>query len=176
MSTRTQPLAGARAASRDRAAWLVLAVLLLFSIAAPLNQFKVPPIMPLLMDALQLSAGRAGLLMSVFAITGLILALPSGLIFQKAGYRVTGLIAGGSIVFGAVLGARQHEPWRLAGEPGDRRHRHKLHGRSGPGNHRPVVCSAEAWHGDGHLVGLGAGRLIADAVRGADPGPGRRLA
>jgi MFS family permease len=61
--------------------------------------------MPLLMDALGLSVGGAGLLMSVYAVTGLILALPSGLIFQKAGYRVTGILAGGSIVLGAVMGA-----------------------------------------------------------------------
>jgi len=86
-------------------AWLILAVLLLFSIAAPLNQFKVPPIMPLLMEALGLSVGRSGLLMSVFAVTGLILALPSGFIFQRAGHRATGLLAGGSIVIGAALGA-----------------------------------------------------------------------
>jgi MFS family permease len=57
------------------------------------------------MDALGLSVGGAGLLMSVYAVTGLILALPSGFIFQKAGYRVTGLLAGGSIVLGATLGA-----------------------------------------------------------------------
>ncbi len=86
-------------------AWLILAVLLLFSIAAPLNQFKVPPIMPILMETLGLSVSGAGMLMSVFAITGLILALPSGLIFQKAGARVTGIVAGGSILIGAVLGA-----------------------------------------------------------------------
>jgi len=86
-------------------AWLILAVLLLFSIAAPLNQFKVPPIIPILMDALGLSVSGAGLLMSVYAVTGLILALPSGLIYQKAGYRVTGLLAGGSMVLGATLGA-----------------------------------------------------------------------
>ena len=43
--------------------------------------------------------------MSVYAVTGLILALPAGLIFQRAGFRVTGLLAGGSIVIGAVLGA-----------------------------------------------------------------------
>ncbi len=67
-----------------RTAWLILAVLLLFSIAAPLNQFKVPPIMPVLMDVLGLSVSSAGLLMSVFAITGLFLALPAGLIFQQA--------------------------------------------------------------------------------------------
>jgi MFS family permease len=88
-----------------RNAWFILTILLLFSIAAPLNQFKVPPILPVLMASLGLSTGRAGLLMSVYAVTGLILALPSGFIFQRAGARLTGLIAGGSIVIGAVLGA-----------------------------------------------------------------------
>ena len=43
-------------------AWLILAVLLLFGIAAPLKQFKVPPILPVLMDELGLSVSRAGLL------------------------------------------------------------------------------------------------------------------
>jgi len=108
MSFSTQSVPGtaaARATSRERAAWFALAILLLFSIAAPLNQFKIPPIMPILMGAFNLSVGRAGLLMSVYAVTGLALALPAGLIFQKLGYRITGLIAGGSIVLGAVLGA-----------------------------------------------------------------------
>ncbi len=86
-------------------AWLILVVLLLFSVSAPLNQFKVPPIMPLLMDALGLSMGRAGLLMSVYAVTGLLLALPSGFILQRVGSRITGLLAGGSLVVGAALGA-----------------------------------------------------------------------
>jgi len=101
----TQTADAARAASRERTAWIVLAILLLFSIAAPLNQFKVPPILPILMNAFQLSVGRAGLLMSVFAVTGLVLALPAGFIFQRMGYRITGLIAGGSMVIGAILGA-----------------------------------------------------------------------
>ena len=90
---------------RDGGAWLVLIVLLLFSIAAPLNQFKVPPIMPVLMASLKISVGQAGLLMSVYAITGLVLALPAGLIFQRAGYRPTSLLAGGSIIIGAAWGA-----------------------------------------------------------------------
>ncbi len=84
---------------------MVLAVLLIFSVAAPLNQNKVPPILPILMSAFNLSVSRAGLLMSVYALTGLILALPAGLIFQRLGYRLTGLIAGGSIALGAALGA-----------------------------------------------------------------------
>jgi MFS family permease len=94
-----------RAERPGRRAWLVLIALLLLSVAAPLNQFKVPPILPVLMDAFALAVGRAGLLMSVYAITGLLLALPAGLIFQKLGYRWTAVLAGGSLVLGAALGA-----------------------------------------------------------------------
>jgi MFS family permease len=89
----------------QRNAWFILAILLLFSIAAPLNQNKVPPILPILMNALNLTIGEGGLLMSVYALTGIILAIPAGFLFHKMGYRVTGLIAGGSIVLGVILGA-----------------------------------------------------------------------
>ena len=102
MTTRTYR---SRTEAVSGTAWLILVVLLLFSIAAPLNQFKVPPIMPVLMASLGLSVSGAGLLMSVYAITGLILALPSGFILQRVGFKVTGLIAGGSIVIGSLLGA-----------------------------------------------------------------------
>ena len=103
--TKSTTSAPVRSANTAAAAWLVLAVLLAFSIAAPLNQFKVPPIMPLLMESLGFSVSGAGLLMSVYAVTGLILALPAGLIYQKAGYRATGILAGGSILLGSALGA-----------------------------------------------------------------------
>ena len=88
-----------------RSPWFILVIVLLTSVAAPLNQFKVPPVLPLLMEAFSQSAGRAGLLMSVFAITGLILAIPAGFIFQRLGYRTTGAIAVLSIILGAALGA-----------------------------------------------------------------------
>ena len=52
----------------DRSPWLILCVILLTTVAASLNQFKVPPILPLLMDAFHMPAGQAGLLMSVFAV------------------------------------------------------------------------------------------------------------
>ncbi|MDH4267003.1 MAG: MFS transporter [Deltaproteobacteria bacterium] len=90
--------------SRHRSPWFILVIVLLTSIAAPLNQFKVPPVLPLLMDAFHQTAGRAGLLMSVFAVTGLILAIPGGFIFQRLGYRITGLIAILSILLGAGMG------------------------------------------------------------------------
>jgi len=90
---------------RARTAWFVLAILLAFSIAAPLNQFKVSPILPILLQAFNITVGRSGLIMSVYAMTGLILALPAGFILQKLGIRATGLLAGTSIIIGTVLGA-----------------------------------------------------------------------
>lgn len=85
-------------------AWVILIVVFLASVAAPLNQSKVPPLMPVLMNAFEITLSQAGLLMSVFSITGLILALPTGIILQKIGPKATGLIALGSLVAGSSLG------------------------------------------------------------------------
>lgn len=61
--------------------------------------------MPLLIDAFQLELSQAGSLMSVFAITGLILSLPAGFILQRLGPKIAGLIALGSLGVGAAIGA-----------------------------------------------------------------------
>ncbi len=86
-------------------AWIILFAVFIASVAAPLNQSKVPPLMPVLMDAFDITLSQAGLLMSVFSITGLVLALPAGFIMQRFGPKVTGLAAVGSLVVGAGLGA-----------------------------------------------------------------------
>ena len=176
MTANAQHTAETPTGHRAAAAWLILAVLLLFSIAAPLNQFKVPPIIPVLMTSLGLSVSGAGMLMSVYAVTGLILAIPSGFILQRVGFRITGLIAGGSIVIGSVLGALSATTGTLLVESRDRGRGHGFHGCSGPRTHRTVVRRIQARHGHGHLVGLGAHRHCRDAHRGAAAGPGVRLA
>ncbi len=86
-------------------AWVILFVVFLASVAAPLNQNKVPPLMPILMQSFNIGLSQAGLLMSVFSITGFLLALPAGIILQKLGPKASGLIAVGSLVIGASLGA-----------------------------------------------------------------------
>lgn len=88
-----------------RYAWIVLAVVYLAGVAAPLNQFKVPPMLPVLMASLQVDLSSAGLLMAVFALTGFVLALPAGLVYQKLGPKVTGILAVGCVFAGAVTGA-----------------------------------------------------------------------
>jgi len=86
-------------------AWVILWVAFIASVAAPLAQMKISPIMPVLMQEFGLNAAGAGMLMSVFAITGFILALPAGLIMQRFGVKFTALVATGCVVLGSVLGA-----------------------------------------------------------------------
>jgi MFS family permease len=85
-------------------AWAILAVLCIASVASALNQFKVPPVLPVLIREFNLSLSNAGMLMSLFSVTGLLLALPAGFIQQRLGLKTTGLIAVGTLFIGAVLG------------------------------------------------------------------------
>lgn len=86
-------------------AWVILWVVYLASVAAPLNQFKVPPILPSLAGELGLTLTQAGTLMSSIALVGLALALPAGMILQRLGPKLTGLLSLGSIAAGSVIGA-----------------------------------------------------------------------
>ena len=86
-------------------AWIILAVVYFASVVAPFNQFKIPPIMPVLMQSMQIDLTQAGLLMSIIAMIGLVLALPTGVIIQRLGAKVTLLIALGLMAVGAGLGA-----------------------------------------------------------------------
>ena len=86
-------------------AWVILAVVYLASVVAPFNQFKVPPIMPVLMDEFKINLAQAGALMSLIAVTGLLLALPAGISLQRSGPKITVVAALGSMALGAVLGA-----------------------------------------------------------------------
>jgi MFS family permease len=86
-------------------AWVILTVTLLIGVCAPFNQFKIPPVMPVLMEKLSINLTSAGLLMSIFAITGLIFAFPAGVVLQRTGLKTTGLAAGFCLLTGSILGA-----------------------------------------------------------------------
>jgi MFS family permease len=86
-------------------AWVILSVLCLATVASALNQFKVPPVLPVLIQAFHLRLSDAGMLMSVFSITGFILALPAGFVLHRLGLKTTGLIAVGAVFVGSSLGS-----------------------------------------------------------------------
>lgn len=98
-------VAVAAPASAARYGWVVVAVVVLASVAASLNQFKVPPLVPVLMDAFGLGLSQIGLLMSIFAVTGVVLALPAGLILRRLGVRATGVAAASLVAAGSGWGA-----------------------------------------------------------------------
>lgn len=85
-------------------AWVILAVLYIASVAAALNQFKVPPVLPILIRAFNLSLSNAGMLMSIFSFTGFLLALPAGFILKRLGLKTTGMIAVAAVFIGSTLG------------------------------------------------------------------------
>ncbi len=88
-----------------RRAWLVFAVVYVASTVAPFNQYKVPPHIPVLLAELHLTPIEAGLLMSVFSLSGLVLALPAGLLFRHFGQRVVGTAAVACTGLGSAVGA-----------------------------------------------------------------------
>ena len=88
-----------------RYAWIVMAALFIAAIAVPINQYKVPPVMPVLMDVFGLDLTMANLLMSIFSLSGFLLAIPAGIMVHSVGPKRSGLAAVGAVVLGAGLGA-----------------------------------------------------------------------
>jgi MFS family permease len=103
--TNPQPAPASAKSNIVSYAWVILAVVYFASVVAPLNQFKIPPIMPVLMQTFQIGLTQAGLLMSIIAMIGLVLALPTGIILQRLGSKTTLLIALAFMALGAGLGA-----------------------------------------------------------------------
>jgi nitrate/nitrite transporter NarK len=98
-----------------RRAWIVFAVVFFASAVAPFNQSKVPPLIPVLVEQLDLSLVEAGLLQSVFSVAGMVLALPAGLLFRRFGPRRGGVVAVGSVALGSLLGSlAPNGTWLLA--------------------------------------------------------------
>ena len=88
-----------------RYAWIVMAALFVAAIAVAINQYKVPPVMPVLMQVFGLDLTMANLLMSIFNLSGILLAIPAGIIVHRIGPKRSGLVALGAVVVGAGLGA-----------------------------------------------------------------------
>jgi predicted MFS family arabinose efflux permease len=91
--------------SDKQKAWLVMAVVFVASIAVAANRFKVPPVLPVLMDELHVDMVTGGWLMSLSSVAGIILAIPSAFLLTRIGLKLTGLVAMGCAVAGGAFGA-----------------------------------------------------------------------
>jgi predicted MFS family arabinose efflux permease len=85
-------------------AWIILIVCFIASVAAPLCMFKVATILTTLREVYNLSLPVAGMMVSIFTLTGFILPLPAGSIFQKLGLKWTCVVSLAFMVAGSLMG------------------------------------------------------------------------
>ena len=84
---------------------VVSIIMLLFGITIATAQYKVPSIMPNIMDQFSMDGGSASWLMSIFTFVGIILAIPTGALAKKFGPKMMLLAAAGVMVIGSIIGA-----------------------------------------------------------------------
>ncbi|WP_158408591.1 CynX/NimT family MFS transporter [Desulfosporosinus fructosivorans] len=99
-----------------RSRWAIFIVVYLSNVIACLNQFKVPPVMGILMQEFHVNSTTAGWLMSIFALTGIILAFPTAVILRRFGPQKSGMLALGCTILGCVVGAiATNSPFLMTG-------------------------------------------------------------
>ncbi len=86
-------------------AWAVMGIVFMASIVVAINQFKVPPVMQVLLGELDIGMVAGGWLMSVVSVAAVILAIPSAFLLTRWGPKVSGLVALGCVVLGSAIGA-----------------------------------------------------------------------
>lgn len=84
---------------------LILPILVLVAVAAPISLNKVSPIAPILMKNFNIGETQIGMLISVFSITGILLALPGGGIINKFGPWKCILAALIALMTGSLIGS-----------------------------------------------------------------------
>lgn len=86
--------------------WVLIAVvLLLFGTAVAATQYKVPVIMPSIMERFGMDAGSSSWLMSIFTFVGIVLAIPTGVLAKKFGPKSMLVAAAGIAIIGSLVGA-----------------------------------------------------------------------
>lgn len=101
------------AAKTPAYAWVVLFALYMATLASPLNLFKLPPVMTIIVEKFNLTPAQSGDLMSIFSIMGFVLAIPAGYILKRFGIKLTGLVSVGAVAIGSAVGAMAATPRML---------------------------------------------------------------
>ena len=92
--------------NKKYANWALIAIaMLLFGTAIATVQYKVPVVMGDIMMKMDMDAGSASWLMSIFTFVGIILALPTGALAKKFGPKTMLLAAAVVVAIGSLIGA-----------------------------------------------------------------------
>ncbi|MBI2860965.1 MAG: MFS transporter [Chloroflexi bacterium] len=83
--------------------WTILGVAYLCNLTFAITLQSVPPVLGLVMAELGLSHTQGGLLMSLYALPGVIISIPAGMLADRYGQRLIGTIAFLLGIAGAVI-------------------------------------------------------------------------
>ena len=86
-----------------RRRWVVLVVAYLCLLTYAIMLQSVPPVLSLVMAELELSHAQGGLLMSLFAVPGIIASIPAGMLADRYGQRKIGIASFSITVAGAAV-------------------------------------------------------------------------
>ncbi len=64
---------------------------------------SVPPVLSLIMAELELSHAQGGLLMSLFALPGIVLSIPAGVLTDRFSHKAIGLASLGLMIIGVAV-------------------------------------------------------------------------
>ncbi|MCK5664028.1 MAG: MFS transporter, partial [Thiotrichaceae bacterium] len=89
----------------NKFAWVILAIVYLATVSSGIMMNKIGPSIPVLVDIFDINLSQAGLLMSVYALTAVLLAIPAGIMLNRFGQRKIAVAAFLSLIIGSGIGA-----------------------------------------------------------------------
>jgi len=94
--------------------WIILCVIYMGMLGFSLVLQALPPILPLVMTELELSHAQGGLLMSCFALPGIIVSIPAGMLGDRYSQKAIGLISFVLMIVGSAIFASAHSMFVLS--------------------------------------------------------------
>jgi len=83
--------------------WVILGVAYLCSLAFAITMQSVPPLLSLVMAEFKLSYAQGGLLMSLFAVPGILISIPAGMLADRYGQKTIGIISFAFVIAGTAI-------------------------------------------------------------------------
>jgi LPXTG-motif cell wall-anchored protein len=83
--------------------WVILGVATLSCLAFAITMQSVPPILSLVMAEFQLTYAQGGLLMSLFALPGIAISIPAGMLADRYGQKTIGIICFVLMIAGTAI-------------------------------------------------------------------------
>ena len=86
-----------------RRRWVILGVAYLCLLSFGITLQSVPPVLSLIIGDLALSHSQAGLLMSAFALPGVIISIPAGMLADRYGQKIIGIASFALMIAGTAV-------------------------------------------------------------------------